>query len=817
MRKLLVILIGAFMLSGLLAVTAPVPMPSNWEMAIPNNIQFTEQQIDQALDFYRGEYEDWVFDGISGNPGDFSKGQTGLMILDLFALRDTLVDAAEFQQEIIADQIFEIMEALWYVQESIWFITDNVEDQYDLIDNLYAFMTEGKLDSINMLADSINEHLENTVNMTWYNIDKTMWNFEMFGDSMGTRFDTILAMNEDFEFNIGEVWIKDTISVPFVGEVPVFDTTEIVTIYDETYKSIWAGVNYLEQGIKCLGNGIGNILYSDSTMQAGLDTLAMSMAHFQSVMDTLNNFSMWPLFNLVDVDSTDLKDMENGFAEVEDVINGKTYYINRWDNYGALIDSIEIRPIGVVENIHHGLYRTFIDMYWQEDPYTYTFRNIFPSGLPFDVIDQLQPDMIINPSDPLSTIQTTFDRMEGVYREGLFIDSTNVDAHVGLGYIMLFNMFRDVQIQGQTIAALVDGGRIDSLFQNYDWTNLDYTAEVEEIRYHLFKQIEAYWTEDTTVIYTILFKDPYQSSPGEDILEGDMVYPVYIIPQATESVLFASFMIEEAIYAAADAIEYIYTQVDSMIDITLNPNLLDLSDIEDPLDLIYALEASNPNFGAFTPEGKVMFAAFGDSLARGMLALGDFADTVIATVEYAGPLLQEFGMDPAEHDTMLMGMHMANYYIDMFAADLAVPEAYTYMPNDTMNMSAWFDNVPDNLLQVCKDYFEGRDESMAGMFPTKGTTDISQNHIPSEFVLENNYPNPFNPITTIAFDLPTDDMVNMSVFNITGRKVETLINRDMKAGSYELTWNASNHASGVYILRVQYGREIAYQKMTLLK
>ena len=414
MRKLLIILLGAFMLSGLFAVTAPVPLASTWEMAIPNNIQFTEEQIDQALDFYRGEYEDWVYDGTGGNPGDFSKGQTGLLILDLFALGDTLVNAAEFQQKIIADQIFEIMEALWYVQESVWFITDNVEDQYDLIDNLYAFMTEGKLDSIYMLADSIEAHLEDTRDMTWYNINNTMWNIEMFGDSMGTRFDTVLTMNEDFEFNIGEVWITDTITVPFVGEVLVFDTTEIVTIYDETYKSIWAGMNYLEQGVKCLGSGIENILYSDSTMQAGLDTLAMSMAHFQSVMDTLNNFSMWPLFNLVNVDSTDLEDLENGFAEVEEVVNGKTYYINRWDNYGTLIDSIEIRPIGVVENIHHGLYRTYIDMYWQPDPYAYTFRNIFPSGLPFDIIDQLQPDMVINPSDPLSTIQTTFDRMEGL-------------------------------------------------------------------------------------------------------------------------------------------------------------------------------------------------------------------------------------------------------------------------------------------------------------------------------------------------------------------------------------------------------------------
>ena len=799
MRKLLFVLIGVIMFSGLFAT---VPSPTTWDMAIPSRYDFTEEQIDSVLSMYRVTYESWL-----ETPGLFSKGQTGLMILDLFALRDTLTDAAQFQGMIIDDQLYEIFNLLWYLEDSFYFITDNVNNQYDLIDNLYAFMTEGKADSIIMFKDSIEQHLSDTYDMTMENLDNTLWNMGMFADSISTRFDTVLSVDEDFIFRVGEVIIDyDGYGVPYL------DTSEVAVIYDESYKTVWTAVNYLVQGVDYLGSGIEHILYSDSTMSVGLDTLAMAMQKFQHVADTLNNYSMWSF-----MDSTDLVNIENVFVEAEEIVNGKTYFINVWED-ALVVDSVEIRPIGVVENIHHGLYRTFIDMYWQPDPYAYTFRNIFPSGLPHDVIDQLQPDMVINPMDSLSTIQTYFDRMEGVYREGLFFDSTNVDAHVGLGYIMTFNMLRDVGMQAETIAELVDGGRIDSLFQNYDWTNLDYTDEIDEIRYHLFKQVDAFEFQDTTVIYTILFKDPYMSSPGEEILEGDMVYPVYVIPQATEAVLMTSFMIENAINATANAIKYVYAQVDSMIDITLNPNLLNLSNIEEPLDLIYALEAANPNFGAFTPEGKMMFEALGDSLARGMLALGDFADTVMATVDYAGPLLGEFGMSPEDHDTLMMGLANVNYHIDMFAADLATPEAYTYMDDDTLNLSAWFDNVPDNLLAVFKDYFEGRDSSMAGMYPTKVVDPgVDPTFVPGEFALKGNYPNPFNPLTTIAFDLPSDGMVDMAVFNITGRKVATLLSQDMSAGSYELTWNAADYSSGVYIVRVQQGSDVAYQKMTLLK
>lgn len=812
MRKLLILFLGLFMFAGLFAIiTPPSSVDPEWEMAIPNNYEFSEEEIDAALEMYRGVYESWLGES---DPGFFSMGQTGLMILDLFALGDTLTNAAQFQQMLIADQVYEMYSFLWYLEESFFSIVDSVEDQYDLIDNLYDFMVEGKPDSIMMLRDSLIAHFYDRLDMTGYNIDKTLWNLGMFGDSLGTRFDTVLHANEDFMFKIGEVSISAV--DPFTGFPIAFDTTEIATIYDETFESIWVGVNHFVQGLDYLGTGINLILDGDSTMQVGLDTLALSMVQFQNVMDTLNNYSMWPIFGLVDVDSSDLSDVQNGFAEVEAVVNGKTYFIYRWDD-GTLIDSIEIRPIGIVENIHYGLYSTYIDMYWQADPYAYDFRGILPQGLPADIVDVLAADMVIDPRDSLEQFEDYLTFKYAEFSAKLIANPTDIDAHVGMGYIESFALGKDAVEQFKTIAALVDGGRIDSLFQNYDWSNLDYTDEVASIRQHLDKQYEGMMSGNYQ-LFTILVKDPWLSSPGHTISEGDLVYPVYIIPQVTDGIVQFSYVVENALYAVADGLEHVYMQIDSVIDITLDPNLLDLSDIEEPLDLIYALEASNPNFGAFTPEGKVKFAAFGDSLAIGMLGLADFADTIIATVDYAGPLLGEFGMSPEDHDTLLMNLQNINYHIDMFAADLAVPEVYSYVDGDTLNLSAWFDNVPDNMLAVWKDFFEGRDSSLAGFFPMRVVTPgIDPTYVPSEFALKGNYPNPFNPMTTIAFDLPMNGMVKMEVFNIAGRKVATLIDKNMQAGSYEMTWNAANHSSGVYIVRVQHGTDIAYQKMTLLK
>jgi hypothetical protein len=91
--------------------------------------------------------------------------------------------------------------------------------------------------------------------------------------------------------------------------------------------------------------------------------------------------------------------------------------------------------------------------------------------------------------------------------------------------------------------------------------------------------------------------------------------------------------------------------------------------------------------------------------------------------------------------------------------------------------------------------------------------------IPAEFALYQNYPNPFNPITTIRFDIPVETYHNTSlqIFDITGRMVKTLVNEKLEPGQHEIQWDASQHASGVYFLRMNAVPFTKTQKMILLK
>ena len=92
---------------------------------------------------------------------------------------------------------------------------------------------------------------------------------------------------------------------------------------------------------------------------------------------------------------------------------------------------------------------------------------------------------------------------------------------------------------------------------------------------------------------------------------------------------------------------------------------------------------------------------------------------------------------------------------------------------------------------------------------------VSGELIPAEYALEQNYPNPFNPSTKIKFAVPKESNVNLSVYNVLGELVTTLVNGQMKAGYYEYEFsaiggssssgNAVNLSSGVYLYRIKAG------------
>ena len=99
--------------------------------------------------------------------------------------------------------------------------------------------------------------------------------------------------------------------------------------------------------------------------------------------------------------------------------------------------------------------------------------------------------------------------------------------------------------------------------------------------------------------------------------------------------------------------------------------------------------------------------------------------------------------------------------------------------------------------------------------PTSDEGDTSG--LPTEFRLGQNYPNPFNPTTVIPFDLAQTGNVRLAVYDVTGRKVSTLVSTSMGAGRHTVSFNAAGLPSGVYMVRLEAGGQVLTTKLTLLK
>jgi photosystem II stability/assembly factor-like uncharacterized protein len=104
---------------------------------------------------------------------------------------------------------------------------------------------------------------------------------------------------------------------------------------------------------------------------------------------------------------------------------------------------------------------------------------------------------------------------------------------------------------------------------------------------------------------------------------------------------------------------------------------------------------------------------------------------------------------------------------------------------------------------------------------TGGITGIqpNSNEIPLQFSLSQNYPNPFNPTTKIRFDISGSSATQtlLSVYDMLGREVATLVNEKLKPGTYEVDWNASDYPSGVYFYKLISGKFSQTKKMILMK
>jgi len=97
------------------------------------------------------------------------------------------------------------------------------------------------------------------------------------------------------------------------------------------------------------------------------------------------------------------------------------------------------------------------------------------------------------------------------------------------------------------------------------------------------------------------------------------------------------------------------------------------------------------------------------------------------------------------------------------------------------------------------------------------SVEVLAGNIPLNFSLWQNYPNPYNPSTTIEFALPTPGYVTLSIFNTLGEQVATLVSENLTAGSHKYEWDASELTSGIYFYRMKSGNFVSVKKMVLMK
>ena len=151
-----------------------------------------------------------------------------------------------------------------------------------------------------------------------------------------------------------------------------------------------------------------------------------------------------------------------------------------------------------------------------------------------------------------------------------------------------------------------------------------------------------------------------------------------------------------------------------------------------------------------------------------------------------------------------------------------IDAGYTYLLMGNAGRSNFVGQITSLKPKSRKEYESNRDELLSGLLGNTGGNE-NQTEIPKVVVLYSNYPNPFNPTTTISFSIPQESNVDLIVYNIKGQKVKTLVNSDLDRGNHSVIWNGVDESgksvsSGVYFYKLSVnGKSKSVKNCLLLK
>jgi len=195
---------------------------------------------------------------------------------------------------------------------------------------------------------------------------------------------------------------------------------------------------------------------------------------------------------------------------------------------------------------------------------------------------------------------------------------------------------------------------------------------------------------------------------------------------------------------------------------------------------------------------------FDDSLTQDTCSYPEFGQTCLIRIPYQG-----FNI-----------IDTAQVYIDFFAFHGYFDrEETTILPGIGIVKTWHYYNIPISTFYKDSTYLIGiyKDGEFLGdtLFSLTGIDESITS--PANYHLSQNYPNPFNPTTTLSYQIPRAGFILFRVYDILGREVATLVNEEKPVGWYEVEFDGTGFASGIYFYRLQAGNFIETKKMILLR
>ncbi|MBL1213006.1 MAG: T9SS type A sorting domain-containing protein [Ignavibacteriae bacterium] len=188
----------------------------------------------------------------------------------------------------------------------------------------------------------------------------------------------------------------------------------------------------------------------------------------------------------------------------------------------------------------------------------------------------------------------------------------------------------------------------------------------------------------------------------------------------------------------------------------------------------------------FFPDGGINY--IGKVLMDFFYQKGSNITDLDSVFAFNTPLTTDYSIQMDLDSTLLNSGYELKYRLT--ATEIGILPKSTTVPD-----TGWYTCIYDNTVSV-------EDET---------------NNLPHQFSLAQNYPNPFNPTTTISYEIAEESLVNITVFDVLGRKVAALVNENKSAGNYGIEFNAERFNSGIYFYQINAGSFREVKKMLFLK